>query len=158
MPDLQSPIFALDFSTKASDQKGPSMTFGGIDPTKFHGQLASTPIDRSTNRWTAKDITFSIRGEQLDESADMSFGTFSTPIALGPPKIDHHLQTLVAATTSTHPCPSPPPTIAKFPISICGGAATLAVTTAPSSSPAPRSYLTSRCISATAQPGSEANT
>ncbi|CAO1596797.1 hypothetical protein XANCAGTX0491_000627 [Xanthoria calcicola] len=75
MPDLQSPIFALDFSTKASDQKGPSMTFGGSDPTKFHGQLASTPIDRSTNRWTAKDITFSIRGEQMDESADMSFDT-----------------------------------------------------------------------------------
>ncbi|KAI4270513.1 MAG: hypothetical protein L6R38_007112 [Xanthoria sp. 2 TBL-2021] len=75
MPDLQSPIFALNFQSNANDQIGPSMRFGGIDTTKFHGQLASTPIDRSTNRWTVKGIMFSIRGERMDESADMSFDT-----------------------------------------------------------------------------------
>ncbi|KAL8655992.1 MAG: hypothetical protein Q9226_002830 [Calogaya cf. arnoldii] len=75
MPTLKSPTFALDFQSQANNPKGPSMRFGEIDTGRFNGPLASTHIDRSTNRWTAKDITFSIRGERRDESSDMSFDT-----------------------------------------------------------------------------------
>ncbi|KAI4275587.1 MAG: hypothetical protein LQ337_003099 [Flavoplaca oasis] len=51
------------------------MVFGRTESTRFRGELATTPIDRSANRWTAKDISFSIRGERMVESSDMSFDT-----------------------------------------------------------------------------------
>ncbi|KAL8710004.1 MAG: hypothetical protein Q9220_005275 [cf. Caloplaca sp. 1 TL-2023] len=75
MPRLESPIFALDFRNNANDSAGPSMELGRIDPTKYSGELAYTPIDRSTNRWTANGITFTVRGQVMSESASMSFDT-----------------------------------------------------------------------------------
>ncbi|KAL8837694.1 MAG: hypothetical protein Q9170_002426 [Blastenia crenularia] len=75
IPTLPSPTFALDFKTSTTNSTGPSMQFGGIDPTKFTTPLAYTSIDRSTNRWTANNITFSIRGQLMPEAANMSFDT-----------------------------------------------------------------------------------
>ncbi|KAL8976242.1 MAG: hypothetical protein Q9205_007710, partial [Flavoplaca limonia] len=75
MPRLNSPIFALDFQSRANGAAGPKMVFGGMESTRIGGELANAPIDRSTNRWTAKDISFSIRGERMVESSDMSFDT-----------------------------------------------------------------------------------
>ncbi|KAL8947994.1 MAG: hypothetical protein Q9222_005776 [Ikaeria aurantiellina] len=75
MPNLELPIFALDFRKESKDSMGPSIELGKIDATRFSGELASTSIDRSTNRWIANGITFSVRGQLMPESASMSFDT-----------------------------------------------------------------------------------
>ncbi|KAL8671318.1 MAG: hypothetical protein Q9168_004179 [Polycauliona sp. 1 TL-2023] len=75
MPRLESPLFALDFQSTANDGTGPSMQFGGINSSRFHGQLTSVAIDKSTNYWTAKDVAFSVHGQRMNESSDMFFDT-----------------------------------------------------------------------------------
>ena len=52
----------------------PTSIFGRMDPSKFRGNLTRVPIDRSTNRWIANDITFGVRGRLLNESANLVFG------------------------------------------------------------------------------------
>ncbi|KAL8728490.1 MAG: hypothetical protein Q9181_005333 [Wetmoreana brouardii] len=75
MPSLEAPVFSLDFrSSNLNITAGPYMEFGRIDHTKYTGQLAKTPIDRSSNRWTANNITFSIGDLLMDERANLVFG------------------------------------------------------------------------------------
>lgn len=79
MPALESPVLTLNFKDIKSDlTTGPYMEFGRVDPTKFIDNLSKTPITRSTNRWTAGNVTFSINGTQMNEQADLVFGTISS--------------------------------------------------------------------------------
>ncbi|KAI4260753.1 MAG: hypothetical protein LQ352_000145 [Teloschistes flavicans] len=76
MPALESPVLTLNFKDIKSDlTTGPYMEFGRVDPTKFIDNLSKTPITRSTNRWTAGNVTFSINGTQMNEQADLVFDT-----------------------------------------------------------------------------------
>ena len=82
MPDLEEPIFALGFGARSARSIGsPSIEFGHLDRLKFSGELATTPINRSTNRWTAEGILFSVRGKLINESASLVFGMFPMSIA-----------------------------------------------------------------------------
>lgn len=75
MPQLDSPVFALHFANSVSGSvNGSYMEFGHIDPTNYVGQLAKVPIDNSQSRWTADNVTFSIRGQLMDEKASLVFG------------------------------------------------------------------------------------
>lgn len=77
MPQLDSPVFALDFRDRGSNSSsGPSMEMGRIDHAKYIGELAQSPIDNSTNRWIA-NVNFSIRGQLMNESANLVFGEYS---------------------------------------------------------------------------------
>ncbi|KAI4190730.1 MAG: hypothetical protein L6R41_000592 [Letrouitia leprolyta] len=75
MPTLKSPTFALDFQRRTNDSMLPSIKFGGTDPTRYAGELAYVNIDNSSSRWTANNITFSVGGQLMEESANITFDT-----------------------------------------------------------------------------------
>ncbi|KAL8638550.1 MAG: hypothetical protein Q9228_004300, partial [Teloschistes exilis] len=76
MPSLESPVLALNFrDIKSGLTTGPYMEFGRADQTKYIGNLAKISIKRSTNRWTAGNVSFSINGTQMTEEADLVFDT-----------------------------------------------------------------------------------
>lgn len=74
MPALEAPVLALDFSNKAASSGNASMSFGYVDETKFQDPLAQVPIDKSTNRWTANDIRFSVEDYPMGETANLVLG------------------------------------------------------------------------------------
>lgn len=74
MPSLDTPIFSLDLQRSTNYSTPPSISFGGIDPTRFTGELAYVPIDNSSSRWTANNITFSVGGRLMGEAANLTFG------------------------------------------------------------------------------------
>lgn len=75
MPSLSAPIFSMDLRPATNGSVGtPSMIFGRMDSSKYRGNLTRVPIDRSTNRWIANDITFGVQGRPLNESVDLLFG------------------------------------------------------------------------------------
>ena len=70
-------MFSMDLRPATNGSVGtPSMTFGGMDPLRFRGNLTRVSIDRSTTRWIANNITFWVQGRPLNESVDLVFGTF----------------------------------------------------------------------------------
>ncbi|KAI4115497.1 MAG: hypothetical protein LQ345_003908, partial [Seirophora villosa] len=73
LPTLEAPVFAFDLSSAATSSGRASIALGGIDTTKFQPPLSQTPIDRSTNRWTANGIQFSIQGHLMEERANLVF-------------------------------------------------------------------------------------
>ncbi|KAL8958117.1 MAG: hypothetical protein Q9193_004765 [Seirophora villosa] len=75
LPTLEAPVFAFDLSSAATSSGRASIALGGIDATKFQPPLSRTPIDRSTNRWTANGIQFGIQGHLMEERANLVFDT-----------------------------------------------------------------------------------
>ncbi|KAL8871255.1 MAG: hypothetical protein Q9174_002876 [Haloplaca sp. 1 TL-2023] len=73
LPRLPSPVFSAYL--KNSGPNPPYLKFGGIDDAKYTGPLAKVFISRSTNRWTASNVGFSIGNQTMEETADLVFDT-----------------------------------------------------------------------------------
>ena len=75
MPSLEAPLFALNFKTKNSTTAdSPSIAFGRIDRAAYTGLLAKTSINRTSNRWSTDNITFTVGGQLMEENASLIFG------------------------------------------------------------------------------------
>ena len=75
MPDLESPVFALNFQGQSvKSRNAPTMEIGQIDHTKYAGKLTRVPINSTTGLWATKNVTFSIRGQRMHEGGDLIFG------------------------------------------------------------------------------------
>lgn len=75
MPELESPVFALDFQAQTTESRNaPTIELGRIDHTRYTGQLAKVIINSTTGHWATMNVTYSIRGQRMSEGADLIFG------------------------------------------------------------------------------------
>ena len=78
MPQLESPIFALDFKAQAAgSRKHPTMEFGRVDDRRYTGRLAKVAVDPTVGFWTAKNVSFHIKDIHSNESTDPIFGAYA---------------------------------------------------------------------------------
>jgi len=75
MPELESPLFALDFQVEsAKSRNAPTIELGRFNHTKYSGELTGVAINSTTGYWTTKNVTYSTRGQRMSEGADLIFG------------------------------------------------------------------------------------
>ncbi|KAF6235426.1 hypothetical protein HO173_006622 [Letharia columbiana] len=63
--EMQS--FALDFKVTGSDGSA-SIEFGGIDHSKYVGQLANAPLNSTDGHWAVDDVDFSVGNVRMNTS------------------------------------------------------------------------------------------
>ena len=73
MSQMQS--FALDFKTERSDGTA-SIDFGGIDHSKYEGQLARAPLNSTDGHWAVDDVDFSFDNLRMNTSTHVILGTY----------------------------------------------------------------------------------
>ena len=79
--------FALDFKTAGSDGTA-SIDFGGIDHSKYEGQLAKAPLNSTDGHWAVDNVAFGFDNLRMNTSTQVILGALSLP----PP--DHASNTL----------------------------------------------------------------
>lgn len=75
MPQLKSPVFALDFQAQAAGStKHSTMEIGRVNHAGHTGKLMRVAIDPKAGYWTVKNVTFSVKNKHLNATADAIFG------------------------------------------------------------------------------------
>ena len=69
------PSFALDFKTARSDGSA-SIEFGGIDHSKYAGQLARAPLNNTGGHWAIDNVDFSIGNVRMNTTTHVVLGVF----------------------------------------------------------------------------------
>ena len=109
--------FALDFKTSGSSNEG-SIEIGGVDHTKYAGQLATAPLNHTDGHWSVDKVDFSVGNKRINTDSNVVLGTYrslhsSYFIALIPPF--RPPKTQAQDTTSSSPHRSRKPTTAESP-------------------------------------------
>lgn len=71
--EMQS--FALDFKVIGSDGSA-SIEFGGIDHSKYIGQLANAPLNSTDGHWAVDDVDFSVGNVRMNTSTYVVLGAY----------------------------------------------------------------------------------
>ena len=67
--------FALDFKTAGSDGSA-SIDFGGIDHSKYEGQLARAPLNSTDGHWAVDNVDFSFDNRRMNTSTHLILGAY----------------------------------------------------------------------------------
>ena len=67
--------FALDFKTSASSNEG-SIDFGGVDHTKYAGQLATVPLNQTDGHWSVDKVDFSVGNKRINADSNVVLGAY----------------------------------------------------------------------------------
>ena len=75
---VQMPSFALDLKpTAGSDDSSASIEFGGgIDHSKYVGELAKAPLNATAGHWAVDDVDFSVGDVRLHSGAQIILGAY----------------------------------------------------------------------------------
>lgn len=60
--------FALDFNTAGSDHEA-SIEFGGVNHSRYAGELAMAPLNHTDGHWAIDNVDFSVGNVKLNDSA-----------------------------------------------------------------------------------------
>ena len=74
MSEMQS--FALDFKTTGSGSTA-SIDFGGIDHSRYEGQLARAPLNSTDGHWAVDNVDFSFDNLRLNTSTHVILGAYN---------------------------------------------------------------------------------
>ena len=114
-PTSEMPSFALDLQATSLDAPA-SIEFGGIDHSRYVGQLASAPLNSTSGHWTVDNVDFSVGDVRMNVGTSSILGAYPS-LDDGPRSNDrfHSLQTRAQDTTFSSRQQSLKPTIAKCP-------------------------------------------
>lgn len=68
-------VFTVDFSSKKTGARTPTIEIGKINPEKYKGDLVRAPINNENGSWAVEHISFEVNGEPIDHNQSMTFGT-----------------------------------------------------------------------------------
>lgn len=74
-PISQMQSFALDFKTAGSNGTA-SIEFGGIDHSKYEGQLARAPLNSTDGHWAVDNVDFSFDNLRMNTSTHVILGAY----------------------------------------------------------------------------------
>ena len=69
--------FALDFKTSGSSNEG-SIEFGGVDHTKYAGQLSTAPLNHTDGHWSVDKVDFSIGDKRFNTDSNVILGAYGS--------------------------------------------------------------------------------
>ena len=67
--------FALDFRPANSDHEA-SIEFGGVDHSKYAGQLAEAPLNHSDGHWAVDNVDFSVGNKRINTKSHVILGAY----------------------------------------------------------------------------------
>lgn len=81
---IQEPVFALSLENLAVGGKDSTINLGGVDTSKFTGDITFVPVDNSKGEWGVKMDQFVIDNNPVAVNTTNAILDSSTPILLGP--------------------------------------------------------------------------
>lgn len=67
--------FALDFKTAGSEHEA-SIEFGGVNHSRYVGELAMAPLNHTDRHWAIDNVVFSVGNVKLNDSAHVILGAY----------------------------------------------------------------------------------
>lgn len=67
--------FALDFKTAGSDHEA-SIEFGGVNHSRYAGELAMAPLKHTDGHWAVDNVVFGVGNVKLNDSAHVMLGAY----------------------------------------------------------------------------------
>ncbi|KUI73999.1 Aspartic-type endopeptidase ctsD [Cytospora mali] len=118
---LKSNIFSFDLNRAEDGPNTGELTFGGIDSSKYSGDITYTPVDSSTNgEWAVALDDMGYDGTDAGVSEKLAYIDTGTTYAFGPPEDVAALHKVIPGATSsdgvtfTAPCDSDKPMTITF--------------------------------------------
>lgn len=67
--------FALDFNTAGSEHEA-SIEFGGVNYSRYAGELAMTPLNHTDGHWAIDNVDWTVENVKLNDSAHVVLGAY----------------------------------------------------------------------------------